>query len=151
MSYLLRSDVFGGEMIVRLADGAAIPHDERNRDYAAYQAWRDAGNTPEAETPPGPTADDVRAEASRRMQGLVGARDAGHLEIIVSNANREAIRLLRKGEPNWSEAERVRAAQLEEVDQQLEIIRAASNALEAADPVPGDYADDRHWAAGAPE
>ena len=38
--------------IVRLANGAFIPNDPRNRDYAAYLEWCAEGNTPEPfETP----------------------------------------------------------------------------------------------------
>ncbi len=97
--------------------------------------------------PPVPTADDVRSEAARRMQALVGARDAVHLDIVISNANREAIRLLRKGTANWTDAEAARAAQLEAADQMIEAIRAASNVLEMADPIPADFTDDRYWPA----
>ena len=97
-------------------------------------------------TPP-PTADDVRAEASRRMQALVGARDAAHLDIIIANGTREAVRLLRKGSALWSDEERVRAASLEQIDIAFEAIREASNSLEADPPV--DYADDRHWPSSA--
>lgn len=89
------------------------------------------------------TADDVRAEASRRMQAVFGARDAAHLEIIIANANREAIRLLRKGADRWTPDEAKRAAGLEGADQIVETIRAASNRIEH--DVPPDYADDRHW------
>jgi len=32
--------------ILRLADGAWIPPDPANTDYAAYLAWLEAGNTP---------------------------------------------------------------------------------------------------------
>lgn len=92
---------------------------------------------------PGPTAADVRMEASRRMQALVGARDAGHLDIVLSNASREAIRLLRKGDANWTAEEAARAAQLEGLDAAFEKIRAVSNVLE--DMPPADYADNRHW------
>lgn len=90
-----------------------------------------------------PTADDVRAEASRRMQALVGARDAAHLEIIVANGTREAVRLLRKGAQYWSDEERARAVELEQIDMAFEAIRAASNAMEAEPPI--DYNDDRQW------
>ncbi|MFN3867485.1 MAG: hypothetical protein ACK4MF_00300 [Hyphomicrobiaceae bacterium] len=102
-----------------------------------------AATPPPPLAPPMPTADDVRAEASRRMQALVGARDADHLDIIMTNGMREAVRLLRKGAEAWSDDERARAAQLEQIDAAIEAIRAASNALEPAPPE--DYTDDRHW------
>lgn len=90
------------------------------------------------------SADDVRAEASRRMQALVGARDAHHLEIIIANGTREAVRLLRlAGERAWTPEEAMRAALLEQLDAGIEAIRAASNAMES-DP-PTDYAADNRW------
>lgn len=35
-----------GNMILRTTDGAFIPPDPANTDYAAYLAWLDEGNTP---------------------------------------------------------------------------------------------------------
>lgn len=94
--------------------------------------------------PAAPTADDVRAEASRRLRGRFGARDGAHLEIIIANASREAIRLLRiKADRPWTTQEAVRAAELEAADALVEAIRAASNAMEAAPPA--DYRDDARW------
>lgn len=141
------------ETLIATGDGRFIPTDPANSDYAAIIA---AGVSIGSFVPPAPTADDVRAEASRRMQTLVGARNAGHLAVILSNASREAIRLqnLRlsylSGEPNsrdWTEAEIARAAELKIVDAMLEDIRAASNVLEVS--LPDDFANDSYWTPGA--
>jgi len=96
-------------------------------------------------------AGDVRAEASRRMQTLFGARDADHLGVLISNAQREAARLhtLRLGIPGlvtgreWTADEAKRASELYAADAAIEAIRAASNAMEP-DP-PADFRDNARW------
>lgn len=110
-------------------------------------------------------ADDVRAECARRMRALYGARDDKHLDVLISNANREASRLqqVRLGVPllgstdpdptdpadwalpprPWTDAETQRAADLIQADAAIEALRAASNAMEAAPPV--DFDDDSRW------
>jgi hypothetical protein len=42
--------------VVRLADSATIPNDERNSDYAAYLQWVADGNTAEPAATPEPPA-----------------------------------------------------------------------------------------------
>ena len=50
--------------IIRTSDGAYIPADEANTDYAEYLLWLKAGNTPEAATPaPGPVIEALRRAA----------------------------------------------------------------------------------------
>ena len=50
--------------ITRIADGASIPADPRNTDYAAYLQWLSEGNTPEpADIPVPPTYSELRAAA----------------------------------------------------------------------------------------
>lgn len=129
-------------MITANIDGvpASFPPDLENRHYAEIVA-ADIDVAPYLM--PAPTADDVRREASRRMQSLVGARDAAHLEIIIANGTREAVRLLRKGEGNWTPEEAARSAQLQSFDAAIEAIRAASNLLEPSPPY--DYTANRHW------
>lgn len=36
------------DAIMRVSDKATIPFDPMNRDYVAFLAWLDEGNTPEA-------------------------------------------------------------------------------------------------------
>lgn len=51
-----------GNMVLRTADGAFIPPDPANTDYAAYLAWLDEGNTPEPAPEPAPTPELTPAE-----------------------------------------------------------------------------------------
>ena len=46
---------YNSETIIRIEDGACIPPDPANTDYAAYLKWVEEGNTAEpADVPPPP-------------------------------------------------------------------------------------------------
>mgnify|MGYP003671968433 FL=1 len=62
MYKLIPIDYSQREYVRRLSDGATIPADPANSDYAAYLEWVEEGNTPEAaDVPPDPTYKELRA------------------------------------------------------------------------------------------
>ena len=50
------------DSICRIADGASIPPDPANTDYAAYLQWVEAGNTPDPAAIPEPPVELTPAE-----------------------------------------------------------------------------------------
>lgn len=57
--------------ITRLSDGASIPTDPANTDYAAYLKWLSEGNTPTpADIPPAPTP----AQKQSALEDLIQKR-----------------------------------------------------------------------------
>ena len=91
-------------------------------------------------TPPQliPTADMVKQEAGRRILGIAP-------EWKQRNMLARAAELLRIGEPNWTLSQQAEVAVMEAAWADIEAIRAKSNAIEAMDPIPSDYADDKYW------
>ena len=57
-----------GALILRTGDGAFIPLDPANTDYAAYLEWVEEGNTPE----PAPGPDPVSALTTEQKLKAVG-------------------------------------------------------------------------------
>ena len=131
------------ETVILVSDGIIetnVPKDPENKDYAALMA--NAVPISAYQAPP-PTADDVRAERDRRLCLLVGASNKAEYDEIVGNATREAVRLLRKGEANWTPEESARAAELENSELQLAEIEARSVELEVNPPA--NFKEDAVW------
>jgi hypothetical protein len=59
--------------VIRTADGAWIPPDPANRDYAAYQKWLADGNTPDPFKPPEPPLNpELDSFAPKTMLQILG-------------------------------------------------------------------------------
>jgi hypothetical protein len=77
--------------VIRTEDGACIPNDPANRDWAEYQAWLEAGGVPDPYKPPPPPPPDAVAIVDQSYRaGLV--READQLQ--AQGKNYDAIKLL---------------------------------------------------------
>lgn len=94
---------------------------------------------------PNASADDVRAEAQRRIVARTGARSLEHCMLQQLNALMRATELTNKRALGieLNPAEAAEAAWLEQLAADIKAIRAASNTMEGEPPA--DYAADIHW------
>lgn len=99
----------------------------------------------EFNAPPVIREEDVRTEAARRLGLIFSARDRNHLERLISDATREAVRLLRKGEANWTAEEVARADYLTQSEAMVDAHDESSKSLRAMTPIPVDYTSDKYW------
>lgn len=91
----------------------------------------------------------IKAEAQRRILALTGSSDIITGLIKQSNAHMRSSIINDKrlrGEA-LTEAEEAEAATLRAVAAAVAAIRARSNEIEAIDPIPDDYDDDKRWPA----
>lgn len=82
----------------------------------------------------------IKAEAERRILAILP-------EWKQRNLTAQAAILAEKGRDNWTDAELIAWTAGEALWAQVAAIRAASDALEAMDPIPDDVTDDAHWTA----
>lgn len=79
-------------LILRLADGALVPADERNADYQRFLAWQAEGNTPAAaDPPPAPTQDEINTAAAKAdavltaLEAMTPTQAAAYVEANVTD------------------------------------------------------------------
>jgi hypothetical protein len=87
---------------------------------------------------PAPTEAQVRAEAARRILAIAP-------EWKQRNLTAQAAILAKKGEANWTPEERAAWDEGEALWNEIAAIRAASDVIEAMDPIPHDYTADARW------
>lgn len=93
------------------------------------------------------TADQVKAEAQRRIMALMGAASLEACIIKQLNANMRANELNAiRHEREWTAEESAEATSLTSMAAAIKAIRAISNEIEAITPIPYDYASDLRWA-----
>jgi hypothetical protein len=76
--------------VIRLSDGACIPNDPKNRDYAEYSEWINAGNIPD----PINEKTDYRLDRRRKYDEYGATIDA--LVIAMFEKDSEEIERLQK-------------------------------------------------------
>lgn len=121
-----------------LPDGNHVHAPRLNQSYNGYRLveWQKERSI---------TADDVRAEAQRRIIALTGTATIIDCLIKQHNAQMRAteLTLIKATGGNWTIEQAAEAAALQSMADKIKAIRAASNVLETS--LPFDYADNRHW------
>jgi hypothetical protein len=99
------------------------------------------GEVERIELPPLPvTVDDVKREAERRILAIIPAWRQ-------RNLTEHRLSLWIKGRDNWTPEELAAWEAGAALWSQVEVIRAASDVIEAMNPIPQDYRDDKYWTA----
>lgn len=95
---------------------------------------------PDSEFPPPlpPTTDMVKQEAARRILIICP-------EWKQRNLTARAAELAIKGTANWTEQEQAEYAAGQAIWDRIKSVRVKSNEIESMNPIPFDYADDKHW------
>lgn len=83
----------------------------------------------------------VKAEAQRRILAIMPEHEQRNYTAMAA----EVLFDLRETGRDLTQQEQAMLADGRQKFAQIKAIRAASNAIEASDPIPLDFQDDRHW------
>lgn len=114
-----------------------VPEDAGNRHYLTIQEAISNGETITEEQQI-ITAQDVKSEAQRRILHILP-------EWKQRNLTARAAELAIKGVQNWSLDEQAEVVAGQALWDQIKIVRTKSDELEAMNPIPIDYSDDKYW------
>ena len=135
------ADETGVVVIDALGTAYSLPWPCQTWHGDSIGTWLDAGNVITPYTPPPPAAEDVKAEAGRRIV-------ARYPEWKQRNMTARGVELLhiQTSEP-WTPEEQAEADALQAAWDWIASVRAASDILEAQQPIPADWQGDHHWPA----
>lgn len=125
----------GAVAITEAEHAALMAGQAAGRQIVAGAAGHPALVWPEAAAP---TPLDIKAEARRRIIAIAD-------EDRQRNLTARGVELLRVGTANWTSAEQAEADAIDAVWQAIKAIRAASDTIEAMDPIPADFTDPAYW------
>lgn len=114
-----------------------VPEAQGNRHYAMILEAIAAGETVTVEERV-ITVQEVKAEAYRRIVAICP-------EWKQRNLTAQAAQLAKKGEANWTPEEAAAWAAGEAIWNQIAAIRAASDVIEAMNPIPVAFMDEIYW------
>jgi hypothetical protein len=103
-----------GDTILRLSDGGLIPADPGNRDWADYQTWLAAGNTPEPAPPaPPPAPDYIAFWDALLLSGVYSAiREQSMVSLPMNTLGTEFIALIGDAKAGRAFPEAIQASML---------------------------------------
>ncbi|MEQ8824365.1 MAG: hypothetical protein RIC14_08320 [Filomicrobium sp.] len=128
---------------VLVSDGTIVRNIPVNPENVDYQTFIASGVPIAPYVPPPVNVHDIRQERDRRLWALVGATRKEEFDELRLTATMEGVRLLNKGQQNWTPEEAARAFELEALEARLVAIRAKAAELE--ETLPPSYQDDSYW------
>ena len=114
-----------------------VPEAPGNRHYQMIQEAIEAGETITVEERV-ITVQEVKAEAQRRIYEILP-------DWKQRNLTARAAELALKGAGSWTPDEQAEVAAGQALWDKIKAVRAASDVIEAMDPIPLDYTDDSYW------
>ena len=141
MKYVIVHNGFADEIHDKSVDGAI----QWSGDIGPGWSW-DGGMF----VKPDPTIDDVKAECLKRRKLAIGLEETAsksELDYKRSTGMEDAIVLqqITIAGGTLDAVQQTRAAQLEQRNTALGLIRENSNALQAMAPIPADFTDNKWW------
>lgn len=116
-----------------------LPWPCRTWHAGVIKGWREDGGEIAPYAAPPTTAADIKAEAARRIM-------TRYPEWKQRNMTARGVELLHiQAGRSWTPDEQAEADALQAAWDWIGSVRAASDTLEAAQPIPADWRDDPHW------